>query len=321
MKTPGEISVLEPAGSQAEHIRSLFDTYVGVSIVVFVLVIAALVIGLRRERREDEPLNEESPPEVMRRKAHVVGAATAATVFVLVILLVASVSTSRALAALSSKDALAIEITGQRWWWDVNYPDAVSSNSVRTSYEIHIPVGRAVELRLQSHDVIHSFWVPNLGPKRDLIPGKATTLVLRAERPGTFDGMCAEYCGLQHANMRLRIVAEPEPELQAWLAKMRAPSREPETDQEKRGQSAFLGGRCVSCHAIVGTTAFAAVGPDLTHVGSRSAIAMGTLANNRENLRSWIANPQHGKPGVIMPESGMSSADLDDVSAYLESLR
>jgi len=321
MSDPGAISALEPAGTQAEQIRRLFDGYLGVSILVFILVMGALVVGLRRERREDEPPHEESPPDVMKRKARVVGSATAVTVVTLVVLLVMSVVTGRALASLTPRDALAIEITGHRWWWDVKYPDAISSNAVRTAYEIHVPLGRPVELRLVSHDVIHSFWVPSLGPKRDLIPGKPSTLVLRADRPGTFDGLCAEYCGLQHANMRLRVVVEPEREFQAWLTQMRAPAREPQTEREEHGRSVFLAGRCVACHAIVGTTAFAAVGPDLTHVGSRSAIAMGTLPNDVRSIRSWIEDPQHAKAGVIMPEGGISDGDLDDLALYLSSLR
>lgn len=315
-----EITVLEPAGIQAEHVRDLFDGYLGVAILVFILVLGAFTVALRRAPASDDSAKIELTPAATRARRRAVGAASALTLITLVVLLVMSVVTGRALASLSSKDALSIQIVGRRWWWEVTYVESIPANMVRTAYEVHVPVGRPVELRILSSDVIHSLWVPNLGPKRDLIPGKNTTVLLRADRAGTYDGMCAEYCGLQHANMRIRFVADPPDEFQEWLNRMRAPARAPITEAERHGQEVFLQTRCVSCHAIRGAGAFATVGPDLTHLAARPAIAMGTLANDSAHLRDWLVDPQRAKPGVIMPPAGVSDGDVDALVSYLRSL-
>jgi cytochrome c oxidase subunit II len=317
-----EISVLEPAGVQASLARDLFDGYFVVLFIVLVLVVGALVLALRRPESREEPPRAEAPHEALRRKHRAVGIATALTVVTLGVLLVMAIATGRALAALGPKDALPIEVVARRWWWEITYPDAaVPSNAVRTAFEIHIPVGRAVEIRLKSPDVIHSFWAPSIGPKIDVIPGKNTAVVLRADREGEFLGICSEYCGAQHANMRFLVIAEREERFQAWLSEMRKPARAPTTDEEQRGQTVFVHQKCGACHTIHGTEAFAAIGPDLTHVASRRILAMGAVPNDDESLRRWIVNPHDAKPGVIMPAAEMPDEDVRALTRYLRSLR
>lgn len=309
------MTALEPAGIQAAEIRSLLDAYLIVAVLVVILVLGALVIAL--VRREGGTPGVEDPS---RGKARVVALATTATVLVLIVLLVLSVTTGRALASLPAEGALQVEIVGHRWWWEVRYPAAKPGDMVRTAYEIHVPVGRVVELRLESTDVIHSFWIPSLGPKRDLLPGKPSTLLLRADRAGVFDGMCAEYCGLQHANMRLRVVAEPPDRFEAWLAHARTASSVPSTASAVRGRDLFTSRQCGACHAIAGTDAFGAVGPDLTHLAGRSRLAMGTIPNDDIALRRWIEDPHADKPGVIMPPAALTPGEVSDLVTYLRSL-
>jgi cytochrome c oxidase subunit II len=317
-----EISVLTPAGVQASLARELFDEYLVVSLIVLVLVLGAIVLAVRRPESKDEPPRAEAPRKTLQGKHRAIGVAVALTVATLGVLLVMAILSGRALASLTPKDALPIEVVARRWWWEVTYPDpAVPSNAVRTAFEIHVPVGRPVEIRLKSPDVIHSFWAPSLGPKIDVIPGKNTAVVLRADREGAFLGMCSEFCGTQHANMRFLVIAEREELFQAWLTEMRKPARAPTTDEEQRGQTIFVHQKCGSCHTIHGTDAFAAVGPDLTHVASRTSLAMGAVANDDESLRHWILNPHDAKPGVIMPAAEMPDEDVRALTKYLRSLR
>jgi cytochrome c oxidase subunit 2 len=215
---------------------------------------------------------------------------------------------------------LTIRVTGHQWWWEVQYQDPTPSQIVTTAAAIHIPVGRTVQFELRSADVIHSFWVPNLHGKRDLIPGHPTRIFLRADRPGTFRGQCAEYCGYQHAYMRFVVVAEPEGRFQDWLEAQRQPTADPATERQRRGQQVFLGTTCVLCHTIQGTPARGRVGPDLTHLGSRPLIG-GLLPNTRGHLAGWIVDPQRIKPGVRMPLNVVNPGDLDALLDYLESLK
>jgi cytochrome c oxidase subunit 2 len=178
-----------------------------------------------------------------------------------------------------------------------------------------------VRFELVSNDVIHSFWIPNLHGKRDLVPGKPTRTFLRADRPGTYIGECAEFCGHQHATMRFVTVVEPEDRFERWLAAQRRPAPPPATDRTRRGQEVFLGATCAMCHAIQGTTALSRVGPDLTHLASRSMIASATLPNVRGHLAGWITDPQRVRPGVRMPPTIIAPADLQAMLDYLETLR
>jgi cytochrome c oxidase subunit 2 len=186
---------------------------------------------------------------------------------------------------------------------------------------MHVPVGRTVEVKLASADVIHSFWVPSLAGKRDAIPGKSSSMVIRADAPGRYEGQCAEFCGTQHANMRFVVVAESEDEFRAWMAHSLSPAVTPDDPVKLQGQQVFQKSRCIACHAIGGTEAFATIGPDLTHVASRRELAMGTIPNSPGHLAGWIVEPQSTKPGVIMPGTPLAADDLNALITYLGSLR
>ena len=205
-------------------------------------------------------------------------------------------------------------MTGHQWWWEVNYENPVASRSFTTANEIHIPVGQPVVLKLTSQDVIHSFWVPNLHGKKDLIPGHASMTWLQADKPGTFRGQCAEFCGHQHAHMAFTVVAEPPEQFYAWYDGQTRPAVQPAGESQQRGRQVFLSSACVMCHTIQGTPAGATVGPNLTHVA-------GTLANNRGNLGGWVADSQEIKPGNHMPPNILRAEDLQSLLDYLESLK
>jgi cytochrome c oxidase subunit II len=178
-----------------------------------------------------------------------------------------------------------------------------------------------VQIKAMSRDVIHSFWVPNLHGKRDLIPGQVTNFWIQADRPGVYRGQCAEFCGHQHANMAFNVVAEPMEKFEQWIRGQRQPAPEPDTPEEVRGQQTFLQGPCVMCHTVRGTSAGSRVGPELTHVASRLTIAAGTLPNTRGHLAGWVLDPQSVKPGNRMPPNGLTPNDLQNVLTYLRSLR
>jgi cytochrome c oxidase subunit 2 len=257
-----------------------------------------------------------------RTMSNVVIGATALTIIILFVFLIASFSVGRALSArLEQNNKVTIEVTGQQWWWKVRYMDASAQNIFTTANEIHIPVGEPVTVQLKAADVIHSFWVPNLMGKKDLIPGKMATLWLRADSAGLYRGQCAEYCGLQHAHMALYVVAEPPEQFNAWLAGQRSAAAQPAGESQQHGQQVFLHAPCVMCHTIQGTPAASNVGPDLTHVASRTSIAAGTMTNTREHLSSWVTNSQLIKPGNRMPPNKLSDADLQALLDYLQSLK
>jgi cytochrome c oxidase subunit 2 len=250
-----------------------------------------------------------------------VSMAVGVTVVVLFVLLVASVWTGRAIASPGPTSAVIVNLTGHQWWWEAEYEDAVPSQRVRTANELHIPTGRPVVLKVTSHDVIHSFWVPNLHGKRDLIPGYTTAIWLQADRPGIYRGQCAEFCGYQHARMALFVIAEPDGDYQKWIANQRKAAVEPSSDVESRGRDVFLESTCRQCHTIRGTIAGATAGPDLTHLSSRGTIAAGTLPNRRGQLAGWILDSQSIKPGNRMPPHGIPGQDLQALVSYLESLK
>jgi cytochrome c oxidase subunit 2 len=242
------------------------------------------------------------------------------TVLVLAGFLIYDFGVGRALAQ-HPQQALTIDVTGHQWWWEVQYEDPDPSKRVGTANEIHVPVGVNVQLKLRAADVIHSFWAPNLNGKQDLIPGYQATLWFRADTAGVYRGQCAEFCGLQHANMAFYIVAEPPVKFAAWLAAGAATPTPPTDSTLLYGQRVFMSSGCALCHAIGGTEAKATVGPDLTHFKSRSSIAAGTLANTRANVTSWIEDPAAFKPGVRMPALPFKPAELTALVSYLETLK
>ena len=316
---------INPAGPQAHNISRVWWLMFIVSSIVFVIVMIALLLSVRR--RTDEPQLAEAPaleppPEQERRRQHVIVSAVAITIVILFVFLIASFSAGRSMTAeLSHKNGLNIDVTGFQWWWEVRYQDVDASNIFVTANEIHIPVGVPVTLSLRANDVIHSFWVPNLAGKKDLIPGKLNTIWLQADKPGVYRGQCAEYCGLQHAHMAFWVVAESQEQFNAWRQGQTQTSISPVTDSQKRGQQIFLSSTCVMCHAINGTSAGSNIGPNLTHVASRNTLAAATLSNTREHLALWIKDSQKFKPGNRMPQHNFSDADLQALVDYLQSLK
>jgi cytochrome c oxidase subunit II len=319
----GSHSALAPAGDSARSIAHLTWILTAVSLVVFVAVVglalaAALRQRMRHAERDDRVLARDDRVE---RRLHVaIGSAAIITTLTLIGLLVASIAVGKSLSSSRDPNALEIDVTGHQWWWEVRYPDVQPSNSVTTANEIHVPVGRSVKLVLESRDVIHSFWVPALHGKLDLIPGRKNELFLRADRAGTYGGQCAEFCGLQHAKMALVVLAEPADVFAAWLERMRRPAKPPAQSVAARGQQVFLSTSCPLCHAISGTASAASAGPDLTHFASRRGLAGNSVPNVRGHLAGWLLDPTGIKPGAAMPANALAGPDLQALLAYLETL-
>jgi cytochrome c oxidase subunit 2 len=239
----------------------------------------------------------------------------------LLALTIASVITDRALAGLPLNDGVAIQVTANQWWWDLKYEADQPSNVFTTANELHIPVGRPVIVQLNARDVIHSFWVPNLHGKKDLIPGRTSTIEFRADKPGIYRGQCAEFCGYQHAKMALFVMADEPDAWQRWAERQRAPAAAPRTAQEARGRELFETGTCAMCHAVAGTIAGARRAPDLTHVASRSTLAAGAIPNDVAARTAWLLDPQAIKPGVRKPATSLSPQDTAAMAAFLGSLQ
>jgi cytochrome c oxidase subunit 2 len=311
------LSSADPAGPQAERISDLTWVFTWLGSAVFLVVVGFLVFALWRGHRRQESLEGE---ETERRLTVWVGGAVATTIVILLALLVANFATGRALAAFAEPEALTIRVTGYQWWWKVEYLDPAPSRRVVTANEIHIPVGRRVRVEVASRDVIHSFWAPNLHGKIDLIPGYGGTTYLQADRAGVYFGRCAEFCGLQHARMDFRVIAEPEERFAAWYEGQIESAAIPADSLEAAGQEVFLSKGCVLCHTVRGTPAGSGVGPDLTHLASRTTIAAGTLPNTRGHLAGWVLDPQSIKPGARMPPNQLNPGELHALLAYLESL-
>lgn len=303
-------SVTRPFGPAAERISELWWVMFWIAVVVCVVVFVFLGLALR-DKASGSPRSEPLPVRF------VVIAGAIIPAIILVGLLIYSLGTNRVLAAPPADEALTIEVIGHQWWWEVRYPES----GVVTANEVVIPVGVPVRLELSSVDVIHSFWVPALNGKMDLIPGQTTELPLQASQPGDYFGFCAEFCGLQHARMNMLVVAREQADFDAWLAGQQAPAPAPADEVTQEGLQVFLGSACVYCHTVRGTNATGRVGPDLTHLASRRLLAAGTIPNTRGNLAGWIVNSQTIKPGNRMPPMYLDGPDLQSLLAYLETLR
>jgi len=320
---PGVHDALATAGPQAAHIGSLWNLTVFICTAVFCAVLLGLAFALWRSgrARTDEPADLSSIDRHERGPYRTVLWSVSVAIMLLLVLVVASVATDRALARMSLADAVNIEVTGHQWWWEVRYRGEQAADTFTTANELHVPVGRPIVVKLVADDVIHSLWVPSLAGKKDLIPGRTALIHFRADQPGRYRGQCAEFCGYQHAFMAFEVIADPPDAFAAWQAAQRQPASEPADARTRRGRDVFLGSACVMCHAIEGTSAGARKAPDLTHVGSRTTIAAGTLPNRPAELARWIANPHDFKPGVNMPATTLSSSDMDALVAYLGSLK
>jgi cytochrome c oxidase subunit 2 len=310
-------SVLDPAGPEAARISWLWWLMFWVTATVFVVVFGLVIAAILRRGREQP--NPDPASESPLKTAVSIGVAL--TTITLFILLGATMWTHRAVLSLGAESAVTINLTGHQFWWEVEYDDAVPERRVTTANEIHIPVGRPVVLKLTSRDVIHSFWVPNLQGKRDLIPGITSAVWLQADHPAVYRGQCAEFCGRQHAHMALEVVAESDAQFERWLDGQRASARAPQSANEIHGRDVFLSTQCVLCHTVRGTLAAGKVGPDLTHVGARGKIASATLQTNQPDVAAWVRDPQHFKPGSQMPPTPLSDGDVQALSEYLVNLK
>ena len=320
---PFNQDALAAAGPQAAHIVHLWNVMLAVCLVVFIGIIMTLAVAIIRAPRGDSA----TPPDadVLAREERpafrAVAIAVLASTAGLALVFLASVHAERALAGIDRTGALHITLTGHQYWWEAKYDDLAPAQVFSTANELHVPVGRPVVLTLLSDDVIHSFWVPNLHGKKDLIPGQTATFDLRVDRPGTYRGQCAEFCGYQHAHMALLVVAQSPDEFDRWAQGQRQPAAQPATPDARRGRDVFLASTCAMCHAVSGTTASARKAPDLTHLASRSTLAAGTLPNTPEILTRWIEDPQRYKPGVNMPPHALPPQDFQALVAWLGTLQ
>ena len=308
-------------GLAADRIAVLGWVFTIIGSIVVTVVTLLVVVALLRRRPAVDPTSNRI--ENRGRAVHwiviggiIIPAITLVSSFIVTLVIQAEVSTP------PRQPVATIEVTGHRWWWEVKYLGTGPIGGVVTANEIHIPVGQPVRLELASADVIHSFWVPQLAGKTDVIPGLHNTMWMEADEPGTYWGECAEYCGLQHSHMNLEVVAESDAAFQKWMAQQRKPAAEDTSDPVSvAGLDAFHRSGCAKCHTIRGTDAQGPDAPDLTHIASRSRIAAGTLINTRGNLAGWIANSQALKPGNQMPTMAPSASALRDILAYLETLK
>jgi cytochrome c oxidase subunit 2 len=309
----GVQSVLAPQGPAGARIAVLAWVLFGTGAAILLAVLLAIGFALRGSQPMRARLGQV-------RAVAVFGIAVPTVV--LTILLVCGVWLTQAgVPAGEGADPIRIEVVGEQWWWRVGYL-APDGRKVANANEIRIPVNRAVEFALTSADVIHSFWVPSLGGKVDMIPGRTTNLRLLADRPGVFRGQCAEYCGGPHALMALEVIALPPSEYEAWLAAQVEPAAEPTTEAGKLGKALFLSSGCGACHAIRGTPASGSIGPDLTHLGSRRMLAAGWRPTSQEHIARFIAGNQLVKPGNRMPPFGIfAPTEMEAIAGYLESLR
>lgn len=309
----GEQSVLDPQSPGARDVATLWWVmFWGASAILALVVVLALYAMFRAPEHR-------GPIQPTR---FIALGGIAFPVVVLSALVVYTVAVGNSLIGAASDDTLRIEVIGKQWWWEVRYPEHGDRPGFVTANEIHVPVGRPVEVAVISDDVIHSFWVPALAGKIDMIPGRVNRVSFTADSAGTYRGQCAEFCGAQHARMAFHVIAEPEADYAAWARRQARPGRVPREPLPERGRQAFVESGCVACHTIRGTAEGGNLGPDLTHVGSRQSLAAGTLPNNRGTLAGWIADSQALKPGNHMPPfRNLDGETLRALAAYLESLQ
>lgn len=305
-------STLKPQGSGSRTIDGLWWFMFWIASAVFLIVMVILVLGiLRRKRRAVIDRADR------RSEMFVLITGAAIPFVILTALFIFVLHDLKTLSTAASDTKMTVQVIGHDWWWEVRYPDggAVTAN------EIHIPTGERVRVEVTTDDVIHSLWVPQLNAKIDLIPGQTNATYFDADKPGTYRGQCAEFCGLQHAHMALLVIAQSPSDFASWLNNESQPIQAPADAEARKGEDVFLNSTCAACHAIRGTDADGDEGPDLTHFGSRQTIAAATLPNTRGNLGGWIGDPQTIKPGAKMPPSQLEPDELQAVLTFLEGLQ
>jgi cytochrome c oxidase subunit 2 len=314
-------SPLAPAGEQASSIHSLFWLMMAVCGFMYLLVLGGLGVSVWRAWRRRGEIAEPSINPADRGLNRTLLLWGGLIVAGLTTLIVGSFLVERTIAGARSRDALEVRVTGHQWWWRIQVRDPATGGWIETANELHLPLGRTTRVSLGSSDVVHSFWVPNIAQKLDLIPGRINLVDLTPTRAGWFRGQCAEFCGVQHAHMALDVKVESPEEFARWLASQKRPAAAPADPAIARGQQVVTQGQCAMCHAIRGTPAVGKAGPDLTHFGSRRSVAAGTLTMSRGAVQGWITQPQAVKPGTMMPPVALSPADADAASRYLMGLK
>jgi len=304
-------ALTDPKSTEAHTIANVWWLMCGLAAAVYIVVAGFILIAAFRGRR-----SETGKVSRVRDSTFIWVGGIIVPAVILLILGAATVHASDTLRR-PEKDPLRIEVVGKRWWWSVSYP----TYGFTTANEVHVPVGRPLEIGLDSDNVIHSFWVPQLGGKVDLIPGQHNVWRLKATKEGTFRGECAEYCGLQHAKMNFLVVAQSAASFDTWALRHQNPPSEPVSQLAANGQMIFMRAPCAGCHTIRGTTANGTIGPDLTDIGSRLALGANTVPNTEGYLAGWISNSQTIKPGNLMPPIPLSASDLQALVAYLRSLK
>lgn len=313
-------AVLNPASPQAAAIAHLIRIFFGVAIIIWLVVLGALAYALARPRRLAQ---RDADPRLHRRQIVTVSAALALSTALLLSLGFVDYGTGRNIdtARATSPDTVRVLLIGRQWWWEIQYEQPTPPYRVTTANEMHIPVGRPVLMTLESADVIHSFWAPNLHGKSDLVPSYRSGFLIQADRAGIYRAPCAEYCGAQHAKMHLLIIAQSPDSFATWYANETHNAAEPANAALARGREVFLNAACPFCHTIRGTPTGGSVAPDLTHLASRLTLAAGMVPNRRRELGAWIENSQGIKPGNRMPANLVSGQDLNALLDYLGSLR
>lgn len=312
-------SVFSPATPEAGHIESLFWLVIFISGVIFILVEGFVVYSVIRFRQRGERTAE--PPQFYGSAPVEVAWTVAPFITVFVIFLVVTRTVAKMRHVDSAQD-IRVEVVGHQWWWEYRYYGSegpASKPVVTTAGELHVPTNSPVVLDLNSPDVIHSFWVPRLTGKTDVIPGRTNFMTFRVDEPGTFVGQCGEYCGTQHANMLIRVVADTPEEFASWLAHQKEPARPDPSAQD--GRDTFMSLACSSCHTIRGTEAQGENGPDLTHLMSRETLGGGLLENDRSHLVDWLLDTQTIKPGCLMPDMKLSKEQAGTIADFLSTLQ
>lgn len=308
----GSQSALDPAGRGAERIADLFWWMAAGAVIIWCLVVG-LALHATRFRSESYSQREAT--------LLIIGGGVVLPTVVLAALLAYGLALLPELLAPAPEGSLKIAVSGEQWWWRVRYLSSDGGEAVVLANEVRLPVGEPVEFLLESPDVIHSFWIPSLGGKVDMIPGRQNRLTLEPTRTGVFRGVCAEYCGASHALMGFSVVILETEEFARWLAHQAQPAQAPTGPLAARGRELFLANGCGACHMVRGTPADGVVGPDLTHVGSRLSLGAGILPNEPDNFLHWLARTETVKPGVHMPAFGMlPQEDLRALAAYLDGL-
>ena len=305
---------LNPSSPISNSEANLYKTILYMAVVVFILVEGALLLILVRDRKRSE---DEQLPAQIHGNTRLEIIWTGIPILLVIALFIMTVKTINAVAApLSSKSDLNLRVVGHRWWWEFDYPDL----GIATANELHIPVGTTVQVDLQSVDVIHSFWVPQLSGKMDVVPGQDNTMWLTGEQVGEYFGQCAEFCGTQHALMRFKVFVDSQEDFDAWVKNQQKEAYQPQTEAEQAGYK-VISGTCNTCHSIIpGEFDTDKVGPNLTHLFSRTTFAGGTYDLTEENLRSWLTDTQSMKPGNDM-EITLLPQEIDNLMAYLLKLK